>query len=363
MKVLYFLTGMGIGGIGKFVSDIIKEFDSSIELTTVALGNDTTELANILKKRGKLISCPNWSTNVLKIIKKELHSEKYDVVHVHAGFWSFIILMIAKIEKVPVRIAHSHSADSFAELLGISKVIYAMSRVMNRFVVTHYFACSDHACICTFGKQILKNQKYYRIVNPVDDRFFLPKNGLKIRKEFNIPEEDIVACHVGYFGFHKNHDFILTLAERMKEENVWWILVGNGNKFAQYREMVRDKGLNKVILTGVRSDIPDIFDASDIFVFPSRLEGLGTAVMEAQACGLNCIISENVTKETDVGLGLIEQIKLEDVDKWVVYILNCRRTIIDIEEVKKIYIDKKITTSTCGAYVCSLYAEFLGQRE
>ena len=363
MKVLYFLTGLGIGGIGKFVGDVVRNFDTSVELTTIALGNEENELAKELSQKGHLICFPKWSIEVLKRVKAELCSQKYDVVHVHAGFWSFIILQIAKKQKVPVRIAHSHSADSFSDLSGIPKLIYLSSRIANHFVVTHYFACSDHACIRTFGKKVLESQSYYRILNPVDDSFFTPLSNNLIRDEFNIPDDAIIACHVGYFGFHKNHDFILTLAERMRDEKVWWILVGNGNRFEHYLTITKAKKLSKVVLTGARSDIPEILNASDVFVFPSRLEGLGTVVMEAQACGVHCIISENVTCETDVGLGLVEQIKLEKIDKWMHSILKSKKQAVDPKQIKTLYEKKNITDSTCALYIYSLYNKFLNQRE
>jgi len=354
---MYFLTGTGVGGIGKFVNDVVSKFDSSISLTTVALGDDNTPLAKTLKDKGKFISFPGWSIKLLLAIYKELKSEKYDLIHVHAGFWSYIVLIIAKLGKVPVRIAHSHSADSFSDLHGLAKFIYVISRVLNSFVVTHYFACSNHACKNTFGEKILRSKKYYRILNPVDERFFRIKSGKQIREEFHIPKDAIVACHVGYFGFHKNHDFLIELANLLKSDNVWWLLVGEGYRKNEVINKASSLKLEKVIFTGNRNDIPDILDASSIFVFPSKLEGLGTVVMEAQACGIPSIVSENVTMETDMGLHLVKQLRLNEMSRWKTEILNSLQICSEIEGIYNAFINNHATVDSCADFIIGIYRE------
>lgn len=356
MKVLYFLPGTGVGGIGKFVKDIVSKTAENIDYTFVTLGNPGTELALFLKDNGKFVNYPRWGRDVLKGIYHELNKNNYDVIHAHLGCWSFIVLGVARICRVKKRIAHTHSADSFQTLSGFSKVIYMLSRILNPLVVTKYLACSDHAGKSTFGKKVVLSEKYTRILNPVDDRFLQNKKEPYIRKEFKIPESAKLICHVGYMGYHKNHPFILSLAENMKSENVYWILVGDGKKRAEFEKIVQKNNLDKVIFAGIRSDIPAILDESNVFILPSLLEGLGTVVLEAQARGKKCIISENVTNEVDMGIGLIKQIPLSDSSSWEKEILSNVSDYVDLKKIRKIYINNKVEISACSMYLVSLYS-------
>lgn len=79
-----------------------------------------------------------------------------------------------------------------------------------------------------------------------------------------------------------------------------------------------------VIFAGVRSEIPEIMSLFDIFLFPSKMEGLGIVAIEAQASNLPCIISENIPKSIDMKLGLVSRLPLE-IDEWVSKILNCNK--------------------------------------
>ena len=216
MKVLYFLPGTGVGGIGKFVRDMVSQTKDKVDYTFVTLGNPNTELALFLKENGKFINYSGWSVAVLKGVYDELRQTKYDVVHAHLGCWSFIILGIAKVCRVKKRVAHSHSADSFKTMNGIGKLISLLSFIINPLTVTNYLACSDHACECTFGKKVLISDKYARVLNPVDERYFEDSKDLYFRNEVGIPQTAKVVCHVGYMGYHKNHMFILNLAQEMR---------------------------------------------------------------------------------------------------------------------------------------------------
>lgn len=354
MKVLYFLPGTGVGGIGKFVKDIVSHMIDEVEFTFVTLGDSQNELSIFLRAHGKVLNYPGWGISVLKGLKKELKSAKYDIVHAHLGCWSFICLHYAKWAGVKKRIAHSHSADNFKTMNMVGKMIYAVSKIVNPFVVTDYIACSDHACEKTFGKNLVKSEKYHRILNPVDERYFEPAKH-DVRSELGIPPKSRVICHVGYMGYHKNHPFILELAERTKDKDIYWLLAGDGHSRALFEKSAKEKNLNKVCFLGIRNDIPDILKASDAFILPSLLEGLGTVVLEAQACGVPCIISENVTDETDMGLGLVKKIPLRNVEDWTDAVAEYRKVILDKDEIKKQFIKNNVEISACVDNILKIY--------
>ena len=65
------------------------------------------------------------------------------------------------------------------------------------------------------------------------------------------------------------------------------------------------------------NEVDLILNSCDIFLFPSIYEGLGLVMLEAQASGLPCLVSEAIQPEADLGIGLVKQIKLDDgIDKW-----------------------------------------------
>lgn len=356
MKILYFLPGTGVGGIGKYVKDIVSRLDKDIDFTFITLGDPKSELSLYLKTKGKVVNFSGWGIQVFKGVYKELKEQKYDIVHVHLGCWSYLILGLARICGVKKRIAHSHSADNFQSMHGIAKIVYVGSKIFNNYTNNIYFACSDHACKETFGKKILKSKKYYRIFNPVDDRFFEEKHENLVRKEFNIPENSKLVCHIGYMGYHKNHLFILELANELKNEDIYWILVGEGKRRGEFEKYVKDNQLEKIIFTGNRGDIPDILDASDVFILPSLLEGLGTVVLEAQARSTKCIISENVTLEIDMGLNLVKQIALKEQNSWKKAIKETQKSFIPIDEIKKKYLQNYVELGSCSRHLYSIYS-------
>lgn len=359
MKVLYFLTGVGFGGIGKFVSDIVSNTDEKIQYTFFVLSDRDNPFLTELEQYGNIVIASKWNVGMLEAFYQVVKNGNYDIVHAHAGFWSWIILTLSRICGVKIRIAHSHSADSFSNISGLPKFIYLLSRIMNSSSATTYFACSNHACKQTFGKKVLLSSKYFKILNSVDDRFFSSKQGKKIRNEFDIKSDEILVCHVGYFGTHKNQQFIIDLAKEMKNKNVKWILVGNGYKLEEMKNKADKMGLQNVIFTGNRTDIQDILDASDYFILPSVLEGFGTVVIEAQACGVPVIISENVTMETDMGLGLVRQINLSNVDEWNKEILSKKKKVKDIEFIKKVFESKAATACTAANNIEEIYFELM----
>jgi len=336
------------------VKDVVSHMPSDVEFTFVTLGDGKSDLSSFLEAHGKVLNYPRWGREVIKGLKKELKETKYDIVHAHAGCWSFISLFYAKLAGVKRRIAHSHSADNFRTMNGTGKAVYCLSKPLNPFVVTDYIACSDHACEETFGKNVLKSSRYRRILNPVDESFF-EEASHDVREELGIPGDSRIICHVGYMGYHKNHTFILSLADKLKDKNVFWLLVGDGYSRTKYEATAKEKNLEKVLFLGTRNDIPDVLKASDVFILPSLLEGLGTVVLEAQACGIRCIISENVTDETDMGLGLVKKIPLDDVQEWENALLSAVEKASGQEDIKQVFVDKNVEVNACVNVIYGLY--------
>ena len=147
----------------------------------------------------------------------------------------------------------------------------------------------------------------------------------EIRKSIGIPNDVYVIGHVGRFSYPKNHEFIIDIFSEvyLKKKNAFLLLVGSGELLHSIKAKIKHLGLeNRVLILANRSDIPQLLKAMDVFVFPSRFEGLPVSVIEAQVSGLRCIVSDSVPQEalkmeSTVSLSLNESAK-----KWSDVILD-----------------------------------------
>ena len=147
--------------------------------------------------------------------------------------------------------------------------------------------------------------------------------------------------HVGSFSPVKNHEFLIRIAKELKRNNFSFkmIFVGDGGLKKEVENRVKDECLDDVIMfLGVRSDIPQIMSMIDILLLPSFYEGVPGVIVEAQAAGTLCIISDTVTREVDAGLGLTNFISIESVEKWceVITQQKVKEVINQVEVYKKL---------------------------
>ncbi|MEM2591902.1 MAG: glycosyltransferase [Thermofilaceae archaeon] len=149
----------------------------------------------------------------------------------------------------------------------------------------------------------------------------LPKDKKASRVRLGLPEEGLLIGHVGRFDVQKNHRFLIevfeALASRLPDARL--ILVGDGPLRPEIQKLVTSKGLqDRVLFLGVRTDVPEIMGCLDLFLFPSLWEGLGIVLLEAQAAGLPCVVSDVIPEEADLGIGLICRVNLKaPMDVWI----------------------------------------------
>ena len=110
-----------------------------------------------------------------------------------------------------------------------------------------------------------------------------------------------------------------------KDKSAVLLLIGDGELKKEIEKMVLLLGLeNSVKFLGVREDVNRLMQCFNIFLLPSLFEGLPVTMIEAQAAGLKCIISDKVTKECDI-TGNVERISLNvPAKKWAEKILKTR---------------------------------------
>lgn len=250
--------------------------------------------------------------NVLKYFT-ELHRlcKGYDVIHIHANSATSVIeLLAAKMAGAPKRIHHNHTSKTQHPLL--SKLLFPLFKC----TYTDAVACSEPAGEWLFGKD-----NFLILPNAIDiDKFKYDSQARElIRKEFKIMKDEFVVGHIGKFMDAKNHEFLIKVFANYHSLHPQskLLLIGDGEWRPKIEKWVSESGCaDSIIVAGMRSDIPAVVQAFDVFVFPSIYEGLPLTVLEAQSSGLPCIISSNVTKAVDVGRDVVMKDLSDGVKSW-----------------------------------------------
>lgn len=263
--------------------------------------------------------CPPYPQNWIQYQKTiqnlfREHSE-YQIIHCNMMELGFPAYVAAKKCNVPVRICHAHTAPN-KEKLTVKSVIRGIYKKLMLSSITHKFACGRNAAEWVFGKGNIQDVVYMK--NAVDAERFRYSSQIEdeIRDEFNIKGKFIVG-HVGRFFEPKNHPFIVKIFSEIakKDPDAILMLVGGGELddaiMNETKKKFEDLGLSdRVIFTGVRSDVNRIIQAFDVFILPSLCEGFPVVMVEAQAAGLKCLISDKVPPECDI-TGNVEVVPLE----------------------------------------------------
>jgi len=290
--------------------------------------------AEIRALGGQLHACapPSQKGAFLRDFREVLSKHgPYDVVHAHPFTFSGFILMQAARMGVPVRIVHSHTDRRKVKRdKSILRRIYGavMRRLINK-CATYGIAASDEAAVSLFGRNWAKDSRWNVMHCGIDlepyaflaDKKQRAARRKKIAAAIGVPEKAHVIGHVGSFHFEKNHEFLIPVFEKIATKNLkaHLLLVGDGPLKERIMERVKARGLEKrVTFTGVRQDIPDILSVMDVFVFPSIFEGLGLSVIEAQAAGLPCLVSDQVPNQAKIVEGAVSFLPIDEgVDDWV----------------------------------------------
>lgn len=320
IRVLHVVTYMGRGGLETMLMNYYRSIDrSKVQFDFLTHRDFEADYDREIESLGgKIYHLPRLNPFSLSYLKKlnqffQDHPE-YKIVHSHLDCMAGIPLKYAKANGVPIRIAHAHNNNQAKDKKYILKLLFKKN--ITKYA-THLFACSKEA-----GKWMFGGEKFSVLNNAIDagKYSFNETERYKMRVSMNIDQDALVIGHVGRFAPQKNHDFLVDVFAEIKkrEPNSKLILVGTGELQDRVKDKVVSLGLTEdVIFTGLREDVPEILQAMDVFVFPSLFEGLGIAIIEAQAAGLSCIISSGVPMECEKVKGLVHQLDLScGVERW-----------------------------------------------
>lgn len=326
-RVLHVVGGMNQGGTENFIMNVYRNIDRTkiqFDFLVNRKGVFDDEIKSLggniyfipaLQKVGPII----YKYKLSKILKK--HRNEYNIIHSHINMVSGLILEIAKKCGIPVRIAHSHGSSLAANFIVKKYKEYLGKKIIKN--ANYYFACSKSAAKFLFNKEY---EKAYIIKNGINyEQFHFSKEQRnKIRKKLNISNNSVVIGNVARFNYQKNQKFLLEIFHEycQKNNNSYLIFVGEGKLQDDLKAKVRMLGIEKnVIFAGTTTHVHEFYSAFDIFILPSFSEGLGIALIEAQASGLICLASkEGVPLEAKVS-NKIEYISLnESPNYWATHI-------------------------------------------
>lgn len=251
-------------------------------------------------------------------LHKFFKNHHYKIIHGHMTNTASIYLPIAKKYGVTTRIAHSHNTHGKSGMLG--KITDFLQKPIYKYA-TDWFACSEKAAYWFYPKEAVEGGKVAVVPNAVDaEKFrFRPEVRSRMRKELGVEDSLVVGC-VARFRPEKNHLFLLTVLDCLlqKHPNAVLMFAGEGPCENEVKQRAEELGIrDKVIFLGMRTDIPDVLQAMDVFTLASLWEGLPVTGIEAQASGLHCVVSDGVTEEMDA-LEMVDFISLDaPVEEWV----------------------------------------------
>ncbi len=261
---------------------------------------------------------------------QEILKDGYDVIHLNTNWWkSFEAELAAKEAGVKMILVHARNTfvDVYDDAQRTREVIVheKCKEEFSEEMATHFLACSHMAADFLFGPRIPK-EKIMILHNALDiSRYtYDEQKREEVRRKLNISDKYVIG-NVGRMSYQKNHKFLVDCFYEVqkKDENALLLLLGDGYLEGDIRNQVMQYGIeNKVIFAGAVDNVEDYLQAMDVFVFPTLFEGLPNALVEAQAAGLKCLCSDQITKE----VGITDHIRFLALDKsqWIDAILNDR---------------------------------------
>ncbi len=332
LKILIIAASLRIGGAEKVARDIGLYADpKKYEFHYVVFGDSVGEYEPQLEARGcKVFHLPEPSESYFahwRALRALMKQHRYHAVHAHTMFNCGWAMLAGKCSRVPVRISHSHSA--LVNGGGVVKAVY--EKLMRGLILgcsTDLVGCGIQAGKRLFGEKTWEKRGNL-ILNGIDVAGFAydAEKREDIRAKLGVGDRFVMG-HAGHLAEVKNQAFLLDLMPEVlkRRPDAMLLLLGEGPDRSVLEQKIRDMGLeDHVIMTGNVTNVADCLSAMDVFVFPSLFEGLPLSILEVQANGLPCVISDSVPKDVFL-TELIRPLSLQDAKEvWVDAILAQHR--------------------------------------
>ena len=368
-KVLEVIYGFGYGGIRAFIMNYLQYIDKSrFDVDIYVFGWDSSPFTKQVKDLGANIYFEpenNANRNIPRFVKQLYLFMKehgpYDVVHAHNNLISAWVLLAARMAKVPIRLPHSHSTAHF----GTSKVqnLYSyVRRYLLRFLSTRNLACGQLAGEIMYGK----NAKFDIIANGISvDRFIKRDKEIikSFRDQLDIPEGVRVYANVTRIDSNKNQEFAVEVFNEIHKIDSSAVFIYGGviPQIDCAKKQVEDKieqcNLEKYCrFTGPILNVDQLYHITDAWIYCSKSEGLPFGPIELQAAGVPVLASDVITKEIDLGLGLIEYLSLSDSPRlWAEKAVTLQKKNLSTEAIKAAFRKYNFDIEQNVQYLESIY--------
>lgn len=344
VRVLHVLGNTNLGGAESRIMDLYRHTDRNrVQFDfLVHSGEEGFFEKEIRELGGRIFRVPRFRIynyfSYRKALKEffQKHHE-FALVQGHMTSTAAIYLPIAKKAGVKKTAAHARSAGVDKGLKG------TMTRFLRRNLADkadYLFTCSELAGISVYGEKAVQEGKTIFIPNAIDCAGFTfdPEKRKKMREELGLADALIIG-HVGRFHYAKNHEYLLRVfaelcrmsagaggstAETGADQKYHLILLGEGPLMEDTRKLAEELGVaDRVHFLGNHKNIADYYQAMDYFVYPSRYEGMPGTIVEAQASGLPCLMSDTICREV-IATELVETMSIEKEPKVWAEVLQRR---------------------------------------
>ena len=367
IRILHVLGQLNIGGAESRIMDLYRIMDKEkVQFDFVVHGDTQGYYENeIISLGGNVYHIPRFRMvnylqyksawrKLLSSLQNEDKTSKIKMIQGHMTSTGSIYLPMAHEYGIQTSIAHARSAGVDSGIKG------RLTKFLRRNIsqkADYLFTCSQIAGISVFGKKAVESGKTIFIPNAIDVSKFKydPSERNRMRKELLIDDRMVIG-HVGSFRYAKNHEYVLQVFKEILDRypehqhkrgfEDWnnkkpvLILLGEGSRLVQMKAQAEELGIaNDVLFLGAHMNIQRYYNTMDLFIYPSRYEGLPGAVVEAQASGLKCIMSSQICDEV-VATDLV--------------------TTMDIEEKPSVWAEKALELITQRT-VRSSYSEMVGE--
>ena len=316
-KILHVYPKLNIGGTEKVIETIIAQLNKKYTFQILIEENGSGE--EVFKNLGiPIIKIPKQD-QYWKLVEQFLKKEKFDIVHVHNYKDMGNFQKVAKKSSIKIRISHSHVARPSSKII---KFLKRIKSYKTEKYSTHFVACSKEAAQWLFQRNyqksiILKN-------GIVKNKFTFDEQKRKEKREELALNSCFVIGSIARISEEKNHFFFIEVLKELteKKKNIVWLVIGDGPLLKELKEKAKEYHLeNSIIFLGSIINVQDYYHAFDLFVLPSKYEGLGISAVESQYNGLITLVSDSVPESVDIKENILERLSLNK-ELWVQKILE-----------------------------------------
>ena len=323
-RLLCIVSNMDVGGAETFLMKMYRQLDRTCyQMDFVVSGDGRGYYEHEIERLGGRVFRITRKTKDFSAYRRELFDAVREdgcpvVLRIGSNAFSAIDLWIAK--RAGARRLALRSSNASDGQAGLGMLLQRALRRPLTSVANVKIAPSDLAAEYTFGPMAMRKGEVHYLRNALDlDAYaFSAEKRTAIRAELSIDADALVVGHVGRFAPQKNHGFLIEVfTELLKSRpDARLVLVGKGELEDEVCAKAEAFGvLGSIVFTGVRSDVPALLSAFDALALPSLYEGMPNVVIEAQAAGLSCVVSDTVTRQADV-TGLVEYLPIDNTTAW-----------------------------------------------